>query len=130
VSVDFSDPARATMLVGGHEQKQVLFISFDAGVSFKDVGPQLPATTGFCTTGIVLSNSTQLVGCAASFSQKAGAILRTTDCGAHFMQVSAKGVSGQPLWASDGTIYWAAEGGGMMKSTDLGLTWVSAGAVG
>jgi hypothetical protein len=130
VSVDFSDPARGTMLVGGHEQKQVLFVSLDAGVTFKDIGKQLPATTGFCTNGLVLNNSTQLVGCAASFSGNAGAILRTTDCGATFKQVNAKGVSGQPLWASDGTIYWPAEGGGMLKSTDLGLTWVSAGAAG
>ena len=127
VSVDFSDPARSVMLVGGHEQKQVLFLSLDGGATFKDIGKQLPTTTGFCTNSLVMSNSTQLVGCAAGFSGLSGAVLRTTDCGATFKQVSAKGVIGQPLWASDGTIYWAAEGGGMLKSTDLGLTWVSAG---
>jgi hypothetical protein len=130
VSVDYSDPARGTMLVGGHEQTKVLFISLDAGATFKDIGKQLPDNTGFCTNGLVLNNSTQLVGCAAGFSGKSGAILRTTDCGATYKSVNAKGVVGAPLWASDGTIYWAAEGGGMVKSTDLGMTWTSAGNAG
>jgi hypothetical protein len=130
VSVDYSDPARGVMLVGGHEQTKVLFISLDAGATFKDIGKQLPDNTGFCTNGLVLNNSTQLVGCAAGFSGKSGAILRTTDCGATFKQVATKGTAGQPLWASDGTIYWPAEGGGMQKSTDLGNTWTSAGSAG
>jgi hypothetical protein len=125
ISVDFSDPARKTMLSGGHEQTQILFRSTDAGDTWTDIGPSLPATLGFCTTTLVLDDKTFLVGCAASYSGKAGAILRSTDGGGTWLQVNDKGVSGQPLRAADGSIYWAGEGGGVYKSTDGGQHFAS-----
>jgi hypothetical protein len=128
ISIDFSDPARSTMLSGGHEQKQKLFLSKDAGKNWQDIGMALPADVGFCTATLVLDKETYLVGCAASWSGAAsGAILRSTNAGASFVEIKRKGVAGQPLWASDGAIYWSAEGGGMLKSTDLGATWSELG---
>jgi photosystem II stability/assembly factor-like uncharacterized protein len=123
ISVDFSDPQRKTLLSGGHEQKQTLFLSTDAGSTWANIGTSLPAGLGFCTTTLVVDSKTFLVGCAASWSGAAGAILRSTDGGTSWTQASAKSVSGQPLWASDGSMYWAAEGGGMMKSTNQGVAW-------
>jgi hypothetical protein len=123
VSVDFHDPGRKTLVSGGHEQKQVLFVSHDAGDTWDDVGMALPADTGFCTTSLVIDANTFVVGCMVSWSGANGAILRTTDGGKTFAKRSESGVVGQPLWANDGAIYWALEAGGIAKSTDLGKTW-------
>jgi photosystem II stability/assembly factor-like uncharacterized protein len=123
VSVDFHDPARKTLLAGGHEQKQVLFRSTDGGKNFTDIGKSLPANVGFCTSTLVLDSQNFLVGCAVSFSMAQGAILRSSDGGATWKQVSDKGARGHALWASDGSIYWPAEAGGLLKSSDLGMTW-------
>jgi hypothetical protein len=123
VAIDFSDPQRKTLLSGGHEQKQTLFLSTDAGNTWANIGASLPAGLGFCTATLVVDSKTFLVGCAASWSGAAGAILRSTDGGMTWTQANAKGVSGQPLWASDGGMYWAAEGGGIMKSTNQGAAW-------
>jgi photosystem II stability/assembly factor-like uncharacterized protein len=92
-------------------------------MTWKNIGPTMPSGLGFCTTTLIVDSSTFLVGCAASWSGAAGAILRTTDGGGSWSSVMASGVVGQPLWASDGTLYWAAEGGGIFKSTDQGKTW-------
>ena len=123
VSVDFNDPDRKTMLAGGHEQTGILFRSTDAGATWTDIGHSLPANLGFCTSTLVLDAETLLVGCAVGYSGKNGAILRSTNGGDAWTQVIAKGVFGQPLWASDGSIYWSGEGGGMYKSTDQGKTF-------
>ena len=123
ISIDFSDPARKTMLAGTHETKAQLFLSTDTGSTWSDIGPMLPATVGFCTSTLVLDSKTLIVGCAASYSNEAGAILRSTNGGMSFTNVNASGVIGQPLWATDGTLYFAAEGGGIDKSTDQGQTW-------
>lgn len=114
------------MLAGGHEQKQVLFLSTDAGSTWKDIGKSLPGTTGFCTQTLILDSKTFLVGCAASYSGLAGEILRSTDGGATWSaRNGGKGISGAPLRASDGSIYFAIEGGGVTRSTDQGKTWTS-----
>jgi photosystem II stability/assembly factor-like uncharacterized protein len=126
VSVDFCDPARKTQLSGGHEQKNVLFLSTNGGTSFTDIGKRMPASS-FCTIGLVLDAQTFLVGCAQSWSGSPGAIVRSADGGTTFTKVSDQGVVGHPLFASDGTVYFAAEGGGMMKSTDHGQTWTKHG---
>jgi hypothetical protein len=123
VSVDFSDPERKTLLSGGHEQAKILFLSTDAGVSWSDIGPSLPDDVGFCTTTLVLDSKHLLVGCAASYSGKSGAILRSTAGGDSWTKVATQGVVGQPLWALDGSIYWAAEAGGLLKSTDQGSSF-------
>jgi photosystem II stability/assembly factor-like uncharacterized protein len=123
ISIDFTDPARKTMLAGTHEQTAVLYLSTNAGSTWSNIGTALPAGLGFCTTTLVLNSTTLLVGCAASWSGKAGAIVRSTDTGKTFTAVHSRGVVEQPLVASDGTIYWAEEGGGVLMSTDQGTNW-------
>jgi hypothetical protein len=125
ISVDFTDPARLTMLSGGHEQEsggQGVFLSTD-GSSFTDIGSSLPTGLGFCTNTLVVSQNNLLVGCNTGFKGGSGAIMRSTDVGATWTKVYATGIDGQPLLHSDGTIYWGNQGGGILKSTDKGVTW-------
>jgi hypothetical protein len=127
ISVDFTDPARKAMLSGGHEQGvaggQGVFVCKDGSGTFADIMPKLPAGMGFCTSTLVLDAMTMLVGCANSYKGETPGIVRSTDAGATWKVVSTQGGSGQPLLAKDGAIYWAAAGGGMLKSTDQGQTF-------
>jgi hypothetical protein len=123
VSVNFSDPARMLLLAGSHEQAQKLFRSLDGGENWIDIGKALPAGSGFCTTSVIIDAKTFVIGCGGWYGGAPG-IQRTTDGGDKFEQVSDKGVAGQPLRASDGTIYWAGhQAGGLYASTDQGKSF-------
>ena len=51
---------------------------------------------------------------------------RTEDAGATWTLASTFGTAGEPLLASDGTIYWQRLwGGGLLKSTDQGKSWTA-----
>jgi photosystem II stability/assembly factor-like uncharacterized protein len=123
VSVDFTDPARKTLLAGSHEKTQTLWRSTDGGQSWQNVGGNLPAE-GNCTHPLVIDAHTHLVGCGGYGSGPTG-IYRTTDGGATWAVATTSGGSFQPLRAkSDGSIYWASSGGqGMTRSTDNGAHW-------
>jgi hypothetical protein len=125
VSVDFTDPDRKTILAGTHEGTGQLYLTTDKGTTWSNVGANLPAGIGFCTQGLVVDTNTFVVGCANSYSNQPGAIVRSTNAGQSFTMVSSTVVIGHPLWASDGTIYFAIEGGGITKSTDQGVTWTT-----
>jgi hypothetical protein len=125
ISIDFTDPDRKVMLSGGHEQTDVLFRSQDGGKTWSNIRASLPEGLGFCTRTLVLDAKRMLVACAASYSQKAGAIVRSTDGGDTWTIVSDKGAISQPLLAHDGTIYWDNEAGGLLKSEDMGVTFTS-----
>ena len=119
ISVDFSDPERAVLLVGGHESAQTLFRSDDGGETWNNIGSGLPSDES-CTWPLVIDADTYLVGCSYS----GDGIYRSSDAGATWSEVSPIGGSGVPLVASDGSIYWAMkDGGGIVRSTDDGLTW-------
>jgi len=122
VSVDFTDASRTVLLAGGHEQAQTLYRSNDGGAHWTNVGTNLPAGTNFSSAPLVLDAMTHLVGCSGWGSGTSG-IYRTTDGGMHWAQVSDASASGQPLVASDGTIYWSVMGGGVARSTDSGQHW-------
>jgi photosystem II stability/assembly factor-like uncharacterized protein len=113
VSVDFGDPERKTMLAGPHEARSKVFRSTDSGKTWSDVGKSLPDSAGFCTQTQVLSATSLLVGCAD------GGVFRSSD-GAMWTSVGSKGVAAQPLWASDGTIYWLGSQGGINVSRNQG----------
>jgi hypothetical protein len=128
VSLDFSDPARQTLLAGSHEQAQKLFRSTDGGVTWQDIGGNLPAGSGFCTTSLILDNMTFLIGCGGWYGGAPG-IHRSIDGGESFEPVSEVGVAGQPLRTADGTIYWAGhQAGGLYRSTDQGQTFIAVAA--
>jgi photosystem II stability/assembly factor-like uncharacterized protein len=124
VSIDFTDASRATLVAGGHEEAQSLFLSIDGGMTWTNIGANLPTNT-FCTLPLVLGPSTFLVGCNY-FNTPPNGVYLSTDRGAHWTQqeTSGRGGEGAPLLASDGTIYWASpEQGGLIKSK--GVNWTS-----
>jgi photosystem II stability/assembly factor-like uncharacterized protein len=120
VSIDFSDPARQTLLAGGHEAARTLFLSKDGGATWVNVGAGLPASA-ICVRPLVIDSQTYLVGC---YGGPTG-IYRTTDSGTTWIQLTASGGGSAPLMAaSDGSIYWASvSGGGLTRSTDRGQHW-------
>jgi photosystem II stability/assembly factor-like uncharacterized protein len=123
-SVDFGDPNRKTIVAGTHGGKQMLFRSTDSGVSWTNIGLNLPSTANASESPLVLDANTYLLGACGAPGGGCG-IYRTTDSGATWslgndMQVSH---SAAPLWASNGVIYWPLLVYGLSKSSDLGKTW-------
>jgi Photosynthesis system II assembly factor YCF48 len=117
VSVDFTDPDRKTLLAGWHEQKNMLFRSVDAGVTWQNVGEGLPDECGFSSHPLVLDAETYLLGCLVG-------IARTTDGGQSWDLVSEAGGFGALLVASDGAIYSRIDAGfGVVRSDDQGESW-------
>jgi hypothetical protein len=125
VSVDLSDPQRQTLLAGGHEQKQQVVRSENGGSSWTNVGANLPAGTNFCTTALVLDKMIHLVGCSG-YAGGTDGVFRTSDGGKTWSHTGSQPAAENPLWASDGSIYWALiYDRGMIKSTDQGNTWTA-----
>ena len=121
VSIDYTDPDRKTLLVGGHEQPRTVWKSTDSGKSWTNVGVNLPAGTGFSSDPLIIDAKTYLVNAAGS-GQATPGIFRTTDGGATWTRVSSLGPNGAPLVTSDGNIYWAVADA-LAKSSDHGVTW-------
>jgi photosystem II stability/assembly factor-like uncharacterized protein len=123
VSIDFSDPARATLLAGAHEQVQKLYLSRDGGATWTDIGPNLPSNSNFSTLPLVLDAQTFLVG-SCGWASGACGVFRSTDGGTTWSVVSSDGPVARPLWAATGAIYWAlANDQGILVSTDRGQTF-------
>jgi len=118
ISVDFEDPERKTILIGGHEQVQEVQYTDDGGQTWTNIGANLPADSGHSSYPYVVNESTFMVGTANN------QIFRTTDKGAHWTKVVDSGGGAKPLKHSDGSLYWAArETRGLVRSTDDGATW-------
>jgi photosystem II stability/assembly factor-like uncharacterized protein len=126
VAVDFTDPARKTLLLGLHEQSQSLQLSTDGGLLWTKIGAHLPADSNHSTDPIVLDAKTFLINTAGWKPKASLGIYRTEDAGATWTLVSQFGTAGEPLLASDGAIYWQRLwGGGLLKSTDQGKSWAA-----
>jgi hypothetical protein len=119
VSIDFTDPARATLLAGGHEQTHTLYLSRNGGASWENIGANV-SDPNFTSTPLVLDRDTFLLGTWGG----AGSIQRSTNGGESWTAVYDRAPAGRPLRASDGTIYWPLfYDAGIAVSRDEGLTW-------
>jgi photosystem II stability/assembly factor-like uncharacterized protein len=126
LSVDFSDPDRKTIVIGFHEKIRFVMKSADGGKTWRQIGTNLPQKTNHSTNPLVLDAKTYLVNTAGWVEDHAFGIYRTEDAGQTWTRVSDRGTAGQPLLASDGTIYWGQIWDrGLLKSTDGGKTWTA-----
>jgi len=121
VSVDLTDPERKTLLVGTHEQTQKLHLSSDGGVTWRDIGPNVPGDAGFSVQPIVIDASTYLLG---TYSGPQAGVYRSTNAGGSWTKVFDVAVRNSPLLARDQSIYWLLENNqGLIRSTDKGASW-------
>jgi photosystem II stability/assembly factor-like uncharacterized protein len=130
VSVDFTDPERQTLLVGGHEQTEMLYLSTNGGDSFDNIGANLPANVNFSSSPLVLDARTFLLG-ACGWGDGACGVFRSEDAGETWNPLSDIAATARPLVASDGFIYWPLiYNSGLARGTaDGDFTVVSDGMV-
>jgi len=125
IAVDFSDPDRKTLVLGGHEQVQEVQYSADGGLTWTNIGATLPTNSGHSSYPVVINENTFLIGTSNN------EIYRTTDKGAHWTKVASGGGGAMPLKHSDGSFYWASrDTSGLWRSTNNGETWTQVTANG
>jgi photosystem II stability/assembly factor-like uncharacterized protein len=123
ISVDFSDPARKTLLAGVHETKRKLFRSSDGGATWLDIGAKLPADSHFSSAPLVLDARRFLLG-ACGWGDGVCGVYASADGGDNWKKTSSESPAGQPLWTRQGTILWPTIwGSGAIVSKDAGQSW-------
>jgi hypothetical protein len=123
VSIDFSDPARKTILAGAHETKQKLFLSTDGGATFTDIGPKLPAGSHFSSAPLVLDAKRFLLG-ACGWGDGTCGVFASDDAGQSWKSTSSESPAGQPLVTRDAKLLWPTIwGSGAIVSDDAGQSW-------
>lgn len=128
VAVDFTDPARRTLLTGLHEQARSLHLSTDGGETWSRIGDRLPEDSNFSTDPIILDSKTFLINTAGWMKGKASGIYRTTDAGQTWAKVSDLGVSGRSLVTATSILWPALWGSGLVKGAERGTTWAKLNA--
>jgi photosystem II stability/assembly factor-like uncharacterized protein len=116
-SLDFTDPKRSTILAGGHEAP-VLHRSVDGGKTW-DEAPGLPPDAGYASSPYVIDAHTFLLG---TYNGGGSGVFRSTDGGNTWTKAFAGDVLGAPVVAT-GKIQWLRRNGGVVTSTDNGVTW-------
>jgi photosystem II stability/assembly factor-like uncharacterized protein len=122
ISVDFNDPARKTILSGGHE-RHFLFRSTDSGNTYTDISANVPMEAGQTGFAYVLSPTEFLLG---TWGGMTSGVWRSSDGGSTWTNAfSGDDIRAVPLLASDGGIYWVLNNSnaGMIVSRDKGVTW-------
>lgn len=120
VGVDFTDPERQTLVAPQHERTDI-YRSVDGGSTWTDISGTLPADGGHAVATVVLDADTYLLGLRDG---RVPGVFRTTDAGATWTRVHPTEVTGEPIRAADGDLYWLiARGGGLLTSADDGVSW-------
>jgi hypothetical protein len=109
-AVDWSDPQAKTIFAARHESDGEMYLSADAGKSWKQIGKDAK----FAAVGIFDS--------ATLVTTQGGGILRSTDAGATWTKVSDLQPTGRVMVVRKGVAWWVAQSG-VIVSRDKGLTW-------
>lgn len=124
VAVDFTDPARKTLLAGLHEQSCSLQLSRDGGETWEKIGDRLPPDSNHSTDPLVFDAKTFVINTAGWKKGASSGIYRSVDAGTTWSKVFDGGPGGRALTTSDGTVYWKGVwGGNVIRSADQGATW-------
>ena len=123
VAIDFSDPARRTLLTGLHEQVRSLMMSTDGGETWTKIGDRLPEDSNFSTDPIILDSNTFLINTAGWAKGKTSGIYRSADAGKTWAKVSDLGVGGRSLVTPTAIVYPSVWNSGLIKGTEKGATW-------
>jgi photosystem II stability/assembly factor-like uncharacterized protein len=124
LGIDFTDPARQTIVIGHHERERSTEKSTDGGKTWQRIGLKLPEKTNFSNDVIVLDGKTFIVNSAGWKQGLSFGIYRTADGGDSWTKVSDFGPDGPALVLSGGMIYWQALwNAGLLQSIDAGKTW-------
>ena len=107
-TVDWSQAEPKTLLAVHHESGEELYLSTDSGASWKLLGKDY--------TAVGIFNSKTFV------ASKGAGILRSTDGGATWTQVSDRTPTGRTLCIFKGVGYWVSREG-LLVSKDQGVTW-------
>ncbi len=119
LAVDFSDPARRTLLATLHWTPGGLHRSRDGGETWEKIGDRLPAGEKIPSEVLILDAKTFVTN-----SIRPHAIYRSSDAGETWSTVSSHGPNGPALAASDGALYWQGlYGSGLLRSLDRGAVW-------
>jgi hypothetical protein len=119
LAVDFSDPARRTLLATPHQAERSLRRSTDGGETWERIGDRLPDSAGASSECVILDSNTYLVNSIAP-----DGLFRSEDAGATWTRIHAARPSGPALVASDGTLFWQGlYGSGLLRSLDRGASW-------
>ena len=125
-AVDWTDPEMRFMLALKHEAGGLLLASRDGGKSFEEVG------TGYAT-GWIFNQTTAVVAEARSAEKPQPRLMRTADSGrtfescGDFSPVGNQSAQALPKLHGD-TLYWLVDGG-LIATTDNGMTWQKRGEV-
>jgi hypothetical protein len=131
LGIDFSDPGRLTMIATGHETDRALHKSTDGGITFTDIGTNLPKDAGMTSSCFVFDARTYVVGTWGW--GKPGGIWRTTDGGSNWTRVSdlTPTPGGSMLRTRSGHLFCGSQNGNaLLKGTAQGESWSSVPATG
>jgi hypothetical protein len=113
-------------LAGAHEAKQKLFYSSDQGMTWTDIGMNLPAGSHFSSAPLVIDARHFLLG-ACGWGDGTCGVYASSDAGKSWTPTTTEGPGGRPLWTADGHLVWSGVWDGMLLSSDVGKTWKKVG---
>jgi len=109
-AVDWSDPQAKTIFAARHESDGEMYLSADAGKSWKQIGKDTRfAAVGIFEGGVLVTT-------------KGEGILRSTDGGVSWTKVSELQPTGRVMALRNSVGWWVAQSG-VILSRDKGATW-------
>jgi hypothetical protein len=127
VSVDFTDPYRRTIVTSQHEKPSGIMISYSSGLTWKEAEGRIPSY-GVTNTMLLVDDKTIVTRAANTGDSPIEGVYRSGDGGHSWIKVCDRIPGSNAVITRDGAIYWQTWQSGLIKRTDLGMTWQSLSA--